>query len=95
MNNIISFEEAKARRDQAKLVSTTKSDLPEMTIEKVPLNIPSRPIGVRLNDLGSPFIQEVKKFKFINMMNAPEFVIVNTKNLPPPFPPDPLPPLVA
>lgn len=95
MNNVISFEEAKARRDQAKLASTTKPDLTKMTIEKVPLNTESRPIGVRLNDLDSPFIQEVKRFKFINMINAPAFVIVNTKNLPFPFPPDSPPPLVA
>lgn len=91
MNNIISFQEAKARRDKAKLITeaasiSTEKDRPKMTVMKSLISMATKE---------NLFIKEARRFKFTRMQNCPSFVVMNTKILPEPFPPVNPPPLVA
>ncbi len=86
MNNVISFEEAKARKDKLVDVSASKTHSTQM---------PGMKSVTALSTAESLFIREARRFKFVRVSKPPTFVIMNNKNLPPPFPPDSPPPLVA
>ena len=92
MSNIFSFQEAKARRDQAKLtapapVSQVEQVQPhELTVMK-DLSLSGRHESL--------FVREARRFRFSRIDNPPTFVIMKTSILPPAFPPDSSPPLVA
>ena len=81
MNNVISFKDAIERR---KKKNEKKVDEPNNVIK-----------NKSFSKSESSFIEEAKKFKFILLSPPGSFVVVNTKNLPEPFPPNPPPPLVA
>lgn len=92
MSKVISFEEAKARREQAKLV-----DAPPVVQDGgvLPRQAPLIK-GIALSEEDkSLFLREARKFRFIKMTNSPSFVTMKTSVLPPAFPPDSHPPLVA
>lgn len=92
MSKVISFEEARARREQAKLAVAPPAvqdtgDRPHQS----PLMK-----GVTLSGgQDSLFLREARRFRFTNMATPPAFVMMKTSILPLPFPPDPPPPLVA
>jgi|MudIll2142460700_1097286.scaffolds.fasta_scaffold171546_2 hypothetical protein len=92
MSNVISFQEAKARREQAKIVAMptpvpdTKGQPQKMTVMK------SLALSGSKESL---FVREARRFRFIRMATPPTFIVMNTKILPPAFPPDDPPPLVA
>lgn len=87
MSNVISFEEAKARREKDKLVT------PPVVEEKVdrPRTQAIMKDGIPLEGVDSLFLREAKRFRFINITTPAAFVFMNTSILPPPFPPDPYP----
>ena len=92
MSNIISFQEAKARRDGAKLtVPPPVSQVEQVQPHKLTV----------MKDLSlsggheSLFVREARKFRFNRIDNPPAFVVMKTSILPPAFPPDQPPPLVA
>lgn len=90
MSQVISFQEAKARREQAKLpaVATPTSDAKQQSLTAVKSLTLS-------GGKESTFIREARKFRFVRVENPPAFIVMNTKILPPAFPPDPPAPLVA
>ena len=81
MNNVISFKDAIERRKKKKK-NEKKVDEPKIKNKS-------------FSKSESSFIEEAKRFKFILLTSPGSFVVVNTKNLPEPFPPNPPPPLVA
>lgn len=90
MSNIVSFEEAKSRRDRSKLaVSTVQNpkdeDHPMSVMKSMSLSGKSE----------SLFLREARKFRFTNMVNPHAFIIMKTSILPPEFPPSSPPPMVA
>lgn len=92
MSKVISFEEARARREQAKLAVA-----PPAVQDTVvgPRQVPLMKGMTLSGGQDSLFLREARRFRFTNMANPPAFVIMKTSNLPLPFPPDPPPPLVA
>ena len=92
MSNIISFQEAKARRDEAKLTAPA----PVSQVERVQPH--KLTVMKDLSLSGGPeslFVREAMRFRFSRIDNPPAFVIMKTSILPPAFPPDQPPPLVA
>jgi hypothetical protein len=88
MTNVISFQEAKARREQVKLVEPpSEQDQPQKMTAMKTLSISS--------GKESLFFREARGFKFMRMETPHSFVVMNTKVLPTPFPPDNPPPMVA
>lgn len=92
MSNIISFQEAKARRDQAKIAATSE---PKPETKAQSNQMPMIKSMVLSAEEESLFMREARRFRFIRMAATPAFVVMNTKILPPAFPPDFSPPLVA
>lgn len=81
MNNVISFLEAKRKREKVKSQSTEPVKEPfKMELSK---EVPE----------GS-FEKDMRNFRFMRMLPA-LLAIVNTKGLPDPYPPDPPPPMAA
>lgn len=91
MSNIISFQDAKARKEQAKL--SVAPSVPPAQVH------PHRMTAMKALSTSSTgetlFIREARRFRFVQMENPPAFIVMNTKILPQPFPPDDPPPLVA
>lgn len=83
MNNILSFADAKRKKENACL---KKSEIDQY-------NDVSKKIAV--GKIDSSFLESTSRFKFMGMLPPGFFAIVNTKNLPDPFPSDPLPPMAA
>lgn len=92
MTNIISFEEARARREQAKLAVAPPA-VQDIVVEPRPV---SHFKGMTLSGgQDSLFLREARRFRFANMATPSAFVIMETGDLPLPFPPDPPSPLAA
>lgn len=91
MSNIISFQEAKARRDQAKIAATSE---PKPETKAQSNQMPMIKSMVLSAEEESLFMREARRFRFSRIDNPPAFVIMKTSILPPAFPPD-QPPLVA
>lgn len=79
-----------------------KKELPAVTDPKTQ-QLPTIPITPRIGEksltlnggVESLFLREARRFRFTRMPNSPAFIIMKTDILPPPFPPDNPPPLVA
>lgn len=84
MSNIISFADAKRKKENASL-------------KKIEINQNCNDASKKIADnrIDSSFLESTSCFKFMRMLPPGFFAIVNTKNLPDPFPSDPLPPMAA
>lgn len=66
-------------------------------VHKEPAGSSSKIISASVNEASNLdlFTREAMRFRFQNMVPPGAFATVHTEKLPPPFPPDDLPPLVA
>ena len=100
MNNVVDIDAFKKKKAQLAEASPKLDPFPTIPITprigKLNQSKVTAMKSLTLNGgVESLFLREARRFMFTRMPNPPAFIIMKTDILPPPFPPDSPPPLVA
>lgn len=100
MSNVIDIDAFRKKKELPAVTDPKTQQLPTIPITpRIGELNQSKVTPVKLLTLNggveSLFLREARRFRFTRMPNPPAFIIMKTDILPPPFPPDSPPPLVA
>lgn len=90
MSNVIDLNSFRKRKTESVTVTTPQLEPVQSVTPLMAMVGPMKPAKVE-----EQFHRDATRFRFIRMKPPGAFVVMNTNKLPNPFPPDPLPPLVA